>query len=281
MIIALPGLSTLPAMGRRFAVWMIAALALADAATAADGVPLPAVLQRLLIESYPATITRGGGDSIIVAGRTTIPIDPVDPARRRPHVLAAPTVSEMFIDAYRPGRQSGSPPRAFDPGRARNSDFFDAMYGNCAKGDVEKNLVEIVWLPGKSGERLRITRINGVAAKLAAVSAELDRLPARFDAYLKPSAGTYNCRSVAGTERASAHGWGIAIDIATRHAHYWRWQAGKAPAEGAAFAYRNEIPWEIVEIFERHGFIWGGKWYHYDTMHFEYRPELIAAGRTR
>ena len=31
-----------------------------------------------------------------------------------------------------------------------------------------------------------------------------------------------------------------------------------------------------LEIFERHGFIWGGKWYHYDTMHFEYRPELLA-----
>ena len=34
----------------------------------------------------------------------------------------------------------------------------------------------------------------------------------------------------------------------------------------------------IVEIFERHGFIWGGKWYHYDTMHFEYRPELLPPG---
>ena len=38
---------------------------------------------------------------------------------------------------------------------------------------------------------------------------------------------------------------------------------------------KNKIPFEIVEIFERHGFIWGGKWYHYDTMHFEYRPELL------
>ncbi|MDP3291618.1 MAG: M15 family metallopeptidase, partial [Sulfuricurvum sp.] len=26
-----------------------------------------------------------------------------------------------------------------------------------------------------------------------------------------------------------------------------------------------------------HGFIWGGRWYHYDTMHFEYRPELLAS----
>jgi hypothetical protein len=41
--------------------------------------------------------------------------------------------------------------------------------------------------------------------------------------------------------------------------------------------YRNEIPWEIVEIFERHGFVWGGKWYHYDTMHFEYRPEIVLS----
>jgi hypothetical protein len=31
-----------------------------------------------------------------------------------------------------------------------------------------------------------------------------------------------------------------------------------------------------VDIFERHGFIWGGKWAHYDTMHFEYRPELLG-----
>jgi hypothetical protein len=30
-----------------------------------------------------------------------------------------------------------------------------------------------------------------------------------------------------------------------------------------------------VRVFEKHGFIWGGAWYHYDTMHFEYRPELL------
>jgi len=32
-----------------------------------------------------------------------------------------------------------------------------------------------------------------------------------------------------------------------------------------------------VEVFKRHGFTWGGKWHHYDTMHFEYRPELFLA----
>jgi hypothetical protein len=37
---------------------------------------------------------------------------------------------------------------------------------------------------------------------------------------------------------------------------------------------------KIVDVFEKHGFIWGGKWYHYDTMHFEYRPELLNDGCT-
>ena len=32
----------------------------------------------------------------------------------------------------------------------------------------------------------------------------------------------------------------------------------------------------IVHIFEKHGFIWGGRWLHYDTMHFEFRPEFYA-----
>ncbi len=37
----------------------------------------------------------------------------------------------------------------------------------------------------------------------------------------------------------------------------------------------NRTPREIMDIFEKYGFIWGGYWYHYDTMHFEYRPEIL------
>ena len=55
---------------------------------------------------------------------------------------------------------------------------------------------------------------------------------------------------------------------------YWRWDP---PARLATF--QRDWPVEIVEAFERHGFIWGGKWWHYDTMHFEYRPELLLYAR--
>jgi hypothetical protein len=44
-------------------------------------------------------------------------------------------------------------------------------------------------------------------------------------------------------------------------------------------ALQTAYPWEIVAAFEEQGFIWGGKWYHYDTIHFEYRPELLAKAR--
>ena len=100
----------------------------------------------------------------------------------------------------------------------------------------------------------------------------MDKLPDSFVKYLIPLASKgYNCRAIAGTARPSAHGHGIAIDINVAWSNYWRYRR----TEAGEYSYENRIPWEIVEVFEKHGFIWGGKWYHYDTMHFEYRPELL------
>jgi len=44
----------------------------------------------------------------------------------------------------------------------------------------------------------------------------------------------------------------------------------------ANYVQADFIPWEIILVFEKYGFIWGGKWHHYDTMHFEYRPEFLC-----
>jgi hypothetical protein len=88
--------------------------------------------------------------------------------------------------------------------------------------------------------------------------------------------GTFNWRKVAGTDRLSNHSFGAAIDLNVDKSAYWRWQ----PAAALPSFSRLNWPTEIIEAFERHGFIWGGKWYHYDTMHFEYRPELIEFARS-
>jgi D-alanyl-D-alanine carboxypeptidase len=229
-----------------------------------------------LIAAYPAFLDRVDGNVLVWKDGTRMTIDDGRGAKDHEALLASADIKDMFYTPYPVGRTREPPGRNADPGRARNSAFFNKMYGDCQAGGVASNLVDVVWLPKKWGKPLKATRINGVAAKLAAVSAELDALPLQFDQFLFPSAGTYVCRPIAGTTRVSAHGHGIAIDIATKPAHYWLWSGGKA---GAAIPYRNAIPFEIVEIFERHGFVWGGKWYHYDTMHFEYRPELMATPR--
>lgn len=186
--------------------------------------------------------------------------------------LADPDLEDMLKQPYPAFAPATAPPREVDPGRARNEAFFSKMYGDCRTGAVKKHLRPITWLPKKAGQRLEVTTVNGVDRALERVSRTLDELGPDFDKYLFPAAGTYNCRVIAGTDRASAHGFGIAIDIATKHTSYWRWSK---PGPDGAYPYKNDIPPEIVSAFEREGFIWGGRWYHYDTMHFEYRPELI------
>jgi hypothetical protein len=224
-----------------------------------------------LMKVYPQ-LKGVDGNTLIWTDGTRMPIDEGRLAKDHEDRLAHADIKDMFVTPYPAGPLSEPPARNVDPGRARNAAFFNKMYGDCQRGGVAGNLVDVVWLPKKWGRRLKATRINNVADQLRKISAELDALPSRFDRFLFPSAGTYVCRPIAGTTRVSAHGHGIAIDIATKLAHYWLW-SGKG---GGAIPYRNSIPDEIVEVFERHGFIWGGKWYHYDTMHFEYRPELMS-----
>lgn len=224
-----------------------------------------------LIAGYPGIVTDVTDNKVIFADGSALPLDDGVQQKSFEQWLDAPDIEDMFTEPY-PWQAAITPPAPdVDPGRARNTAFFTKVYGDCTKGGMNANLVTISWLPKKLGRRLRVSSRNGVADAFAAVSRELDQLPARFDRFLRGLGGTYNCRRIAGTNRLSAHGYGIAIDIAPRFANYWRWDNARRQAETT---FRNSIPAEIVEIFEKHGFIWGGRWHHYDTMHFEYRPEL-------
>jgi len=111
-----------------------------------------------------------------------------------------------------------------------------------------------------------MTTVNHVDRHLAAVARELDA--PEWRRFLWPMGGTYICRPVADTGQPSMHSYGAAIDINVAVGDYWLWRHG-AP-------WRDRVPDEVVAAFERHGFIWGGRWSHYDTMHFEYRPELLG-----
>lgn len=157
-----------------------------------------------------------------------------------------------------------------DPGRIRFESFFLKMYGEDQK-HVEKTLIKINWMPKSTNKEISITRINNVHIKLQRISEELDNLPEDLKKYVNNPSGSYFWKYINGTKRLSAHSFGIAIDINTEYSNYWLYDLQSSKK----INYKNSIPIEIVKIFEKYGFIWGGKWYHYDTMHFEYRPELL------
>jgi hypothetical protein len=233
----------------------------------------PPQLRDALLRAYPAHLARIEGNTLFWRDGTSMPLDDNEGEKSMSDWLEKPDIADMFRYPYPAGEEPRPPNENSDPGRARPRAFFEKMYGDCQKGGIDSSLVEIAWLPKTAAQRLKVTRINGVAEKLTAISEALEKLPSSFHRYLKPPASTFNCRVIAGTSRVSAHGYGIAIDVAVPFADYWRWPL---PSAGASHMWRNRIPREIVDIFERHGFIWGGRWHHFDTMHFEYRPEFFV-----
>jgi len=222
-----------------------------------------------LVRAYPEALSGFDGTDLIWRDGTRMAVGVVQPGRSEAEMLQHSSIADQLAASYK----AGAPllPPQDDPGRARNQAFFDKMYGDCRAGEVAPKLVQIVWLPRTWGHTVSVTAVNGVDRALEAVSRDLDALPAEDRKYLTPLGGTYKCRDVAGTGQTSMHAWGAAIDINTAYSDYWRWSRG-----GTDPVYRNRIPAAIVAAFERHGFIWGGRWAHFDTMHFEYRPELLG-----
>jgi hypothetical protein len=225
-----------------------------------------------LVAAYPNALA--GHDDQMLRWRDGTVMPVADGTENKPfqELLRHASIADQFRIPYPQGPLDKPPAVDADPGRFRNTAFFTKMYGGCQKGDVSPRLVSLAWLPKAWGKTISITSINGVDAQLRAVSAEIDALPDKIKRAAYPIAGTYNCRAVADTGQPSPHGYGFAIDLNTTVSDYWYWR----PHDGA-IVYRNRMPAEIVAIFEKHGFIWGGKWYHFDTMHFEFRPELLVA----
>lgn len=154
-----------------------------------------------------------------------------------------------------------------DPGRARVEQLFLATYGASAK-EVREQLGRI-WFFGTryAFHRRAVPALERVVKRLEdAAKQDRSLLP-----FFRTIGGTFAWRRIARSKNLSTHAWGIAIDLNVARSTYWRWAQPREPIR-----WRNKMPQTIVDAFEAEGFIWGGRWLHYDTMHFEYRPELLA-----
>jgi len=114
-------------------------------------------------------------------------------------------------------------------------------------------------------------KINDAAQKNSAVSKWLKSID---------TIAAWNWRNIADVKTRSNHAYGIAIDILPKKLNsletYWLWTKNKKiDWRFVPYSKRYSPPEAVIKIFEDYGFIWGGKWAFYDTMHFEYRPEIL------
>ena len=230
------------------------------------------LLEKSLVKAYPLFLDSITDNVLIWKDKAKMVFDDGIQDKNFDTLLNSPDIEDQMSIRYPSGKNyQKQPSKNYDPGRIRYEPFFRKMYGNTEK-EVYSKLVAVHWMPNTVDKILMVSSVNGINEKLKAISDELDKLPTNLKKYVVKTAGTFNWRKISGTNRLSTHSFGIAIDINIKYANYWKWDKPRADGK---LVYKNQIPMEIVNIFEKHGFIWGGKWYHYDTMHFEYRPELL------
>lgn len=259
--------------GSRLALWADAQRDLQDWPSLA-----PEVRRRCeaFLRAYPEVIERfvpGEGRAIFARLRSGERILAEDFATDESHEerLENPDLLDMVSDPYPATLEMESWPENLDPGRYRCEPFLKAVYGG-SEAEVRANLDAVPFC----GHRVSFNRRNGAAEALRRVGVKLEVLATK-DPGVKPHVeklgGGFNWRVVAGTNRLSSHSFALAIDLNPGLGGYWRWESN---ADRTEMRRRRAYPAAIVEAFEREGFIWGGKWYHFDLMHFEFRPEFFG-----
>lgn len=159
-----------------------------------------------------------------------------------------------------------------DPGRIRVHRLLKEVYGG-SQQKITSNLKSV----RAGGKVVSFNGNNSASESLKKVFVEISeavKAQPRIYPFVFPVNGTFNYRVIAGTNQLSPHSYGIAIDLKSDKRDYWRWASRKQGQQRL-----SSYPKEVVRIFEKYNFVWGGKWGHFDILHFEHRPELIIKAR--
>ncbi|MDR1787276.1 MAG: M15 family metallopeptidase [Treponema sp.] len=178
--------------------------------------------------------------------------------------------------AKREKERRGTPAR-------RSHHFYDALFRASSKTEAEERVKQICFLGITTNVHYSILEeLSLVEEKILALK-KTNKAVRDWVESLK-SADAWNWRSVAETESRSFHSYGTAIDLLPQNLKglqtYWLWASRTNPEWwNIPYTKRFHPPKEVIEAFEEQGFIWGGKWFLFDTMHFEYRPEIPIYSR--
>ena len=164
-----------------------------------------------------------------------------------------------------------------NPVRSVGSTFlFDTLYFSPTEDDSWDRQVMYSFLGVKMVINNYIAPLLDRVQERIRIAAETDPSINEWIAELRtspPSLG-WNWRNIAGTNRRSLHSYGIALDLLPRELRgrqtYWQWIGNELNLDNLWLP-----PEKVVRAFEFYGFLWGGNWNLIDTMHFEYRPEIL------
>lgn len=169
-------------------------------------------------------------------------------------------------------------PKSFLNPTQQNLFLLSEIYGEISKSAIEKKLKEIFVFGQPVYVHKRVYNVfKEVILEMQSIK-KAGRLKKFFENY----ANTYgfNWRQIEYNTALSNHALGIAVDIMAKYYGalnaFWYWES---TVNKKWFLLKLQDRWhppaEIVKIFEKNGFIWGGYWTYWDTMHFEYKPELL------
>jgi hypothetical protein len=169
-------------------------------------------------------------------------------------------------------RRDSNPPR-------RSPAFYDQLWDSPNEGRAWDRMKTIRFL----GKEVLVN--PSIMEELSAIERDLrsaalaDKATAAWIRSIKYVDG-YLWRSVAGTISRSFHSYGVALDIMPSNLRGRAWYWLDARKTGLRWfelplAKRVQVPAQVVRIFEKYGFAWGGKWFFWDSVHFEYRPEIL------
>ena len=171
-------------------------------------------------------------------------------------------------------------PQAPRPTIRRPNYFFEALWNSPTRERSSAQQAQVDFL-GR-----RITVHSDISQKMSRIN-QIIMNEARTNPTVRQwvnslgSIAGWNWRNVASSGNRSFHSYGIAIDILPAdlrgQATYWLWTSQHTPQWwNIPYSGRWHPPEVVIKTFESFGFIWGGKWANFDTMHFEYRPEIFV-----
>ncbi|MDF1814577.1 MAG: M15 family metallopeptidase [Verrucomicrobiales bacterium] len=255
------------------------AIDFAERAVKAGAIGTPSAVKALMTfgRAYPSAVTgvkrEAGQDFVQISGAGGSqwrPLEDGNQGKSFEQRLDSPDLFETLHDSYPRDLTMTQWPKNLDPGRYRDEMFLKLVYGD-SPARVRENLTTVNF----AGKTLSFNRNNGAADALKRVGKKVEAAVGTSPAYrkyLEGIGGTFNWRNISGTSRLSAHSFGMTVDLNPALGGYWKWGSGN---DLHLMERRRKYPPEIVAAFESEKFIWGGKWYHYDLMHFEYRPEFF------